>query len=192
MKQHRHLFLAAIAALLLAACGGSKPVASAEPGPDGGSGGASDKRAQVMRLYMEATQARMRGELPKALMLYQQCVKNDPQNGAAMFELAKLYHQGQNYGQAVDYAKQAVDADKKNIWYRFLLADLYRQGDKPEDAIGVYKGILEQWPERYEVHLDLAAAYAYASKPAEAAKAYGDVEKRFGLGEDLVHHAFNT
>ena len=192
MKQHRHIFLAAVTAVLIAACGGAKPIASAEPGPDGGSGGASDKRAQVMRLYMEATQARMRGELPKALMLYQKCVKSDPQNAAAMFELAKLYHQGQNYDQAVDYAKQAIAADKRNIWYRFLLADLYRQGNKPDDAIGVYKGILEQWPERYEMYLDLAAAYAYASKPAEAAKAYGDVEKRFGLGEDLVHHAFNT
>lgn len=194
MQQHRLALFAAIIALIIAACGGAKPVASAEAGPDGGSGTRTDgdKRALVMRLYMEATQARMRGELPKALVLYQQCVKNDPQNAAAMFELAKLYHQGQNYTQAVDYAKQAVAADKSNIWYRFLLADLYRQGSKPEEAIGVYKGILEQWPERYEVYLDLAAAYAYANKPSEAAKAYGDAETRFGLGEGLVHHAFST
>lgn len=192
MKHLRFPLLSLLLALVLAACGGAKPVANAEPDPDGGSRGVSDTRARVMRLYMEATQARMRGELPKALALYQQCLKADPQNGAAAFELAKLYHHGQNHGQAVEYAKQAVAADKKNIWYRFLLADLYRQGNKPDEAIGVYKEILEQWPERYEVHLDLAAAYAYANKPAEAAKAYANVEKRFGLGEDLVHHAFST
>lgn len=179
---------------LLLACGGAKPAASAEPGPDGGVGGRpdGDKRAVVMRLFMEATQARLQGNLPKALALYQQVVKADPQNGAACFELAKLYHQGQSFGQAVAYAKQAVAADKGNIWYRFLLADLYRQGNQPQEAIAVYKGILQQWPDRYEVYLDLAAAHAYAGKPADAAKAYADAEKRFGLGEDLVHHAFNT
>lgn len=181
-----------VAMLLLNACGGSKPMAREEAGAMGAAAQNSDKRAQVMRLFMEATQARLQGNLPKALGLYQQCVKLDPQNSAAYFELAKLYHQGQNYGQAVSYAKQAVAADKSNIWYRFLLADLYRQGNQPQEAIGVYKGILEQWPERYEVYLDLAAAYAYAGKASDAAKAYADVEKRFGLGEDLVHHAFNT
>jgi tetratricopeptide (TPR) repeat protein len=179
---------------LLLACGGAKPVATTEPAPDGGAPGRSnnDKRAQVMRLFMEATQARLQGNLPKALSLYQQCAKADPQNGAAFFELAKLYHQGQNFGQAVSYAKQAVAVEKDNIWYRFLLADLYRQGNQPQDAIGVYKNILEQWPDRYEVYLDLAAAHAYAGKPADAAKAYAEAEKRFGLGEELIHHAFNT
>lgn len=189
----RTLLLGAFVAMLLNACGAAKPAARDEAGPEGATDAqGNDKRAEVMRLFMEATQARLQGNLPKALSLYQRCVKADPQNSAAYFELAKLYHQGQNFGQAVSYAKQAVATDKSNIWYRFLLADLYRQGNQPQEAIDVYKGILEQWPERYEVYLDLAAAYAYAGKPAEAAKAYGDVEKRFGLGEDLVHHAFNT
>ncbi|MBK9175319.1 MAG: tetratricopeptide repeat protein [Flavobacteriales bacterium] len=183
-----------LALSLLTACGGAKPLTSAEPPGERGapSAAANDKRAEVMRLFMEATQARLQGQLPKALGLYQQCLKVDPLNAAAMFELAKLYHQGQNYGSAVSYAKQAVAADKGNIWYRFLLADLYRQGNKPDEAIDVYRGILDQWPERYEVHLDLAAAYAYGGKATEAAKAYAEVEKRFGLGEDLVHHAFST
>jgi tetratricopeptide (TPR) repeat protein len=190
----RNLFLGAVAAMVLGACGGAKPAATAAPGADGGTSAraSGDAREKVMRLFMEATQARLQGNLPKSLALYQQVVKADPQNGAAYFELAKLYHQGQNFSQAVSYARQAIAADKNNIWYRFLLADLHRQGNQPQEAIGVYKGILEQWPERYEVYLDLAAAYAYAGKANEAAKAYADAEKRFGLGEDLVHHAFNT
>lgn len=179
---------------MLLACGGTKPVATTEQGVDGGSGarGDNDKRAEVMRLFMEATQARLQGNLPKALSLYGQCLKADPQNGASYFELAKLYHQGQRFDQAVSHAKQAIAVEKSNIWYRFLLADLYRQDNKPQEAVGVYRGILEQWPERYEVHLDLAAAYAYAGRPADASKAYAEAEKRFGLNEDLVHHAFNT
>ena len=53
--------------LMLVACGGAKPVAHSEPGPDGGtSNSGSDRRAEVMRLFMEATQARLQGQLPKA------------------------------------------------------------------------------------------------------------------------------
>jgi len=185
------LLLLLIPALI--ACGGAKPVAQQEPGPDGGASAAGgDQRAEVMRLFMEATQARLQGQLPKAVALYQRCLKADPKNAASMFELSKLHHQGQDYVQAVEYAKQAVAADKSNIWYRFLLADLYRQGDRPLDAVGVYKGILEQWPERFEVHLDLASAHAFAGKGDDAARAYAEAEKRFGLGEELVHHAFGT
>ncbi|MCB9182499.1 MAG: tetratricopeptide repeat protein [Flavobacteriales bacterium] len=189
----RHILLIAPLAALLASCGGAKPVARDDGGPESAAANAvSDKRAEVMRLFMEATQARLQGQLPMAVQRYQQCLKADPQNAAAMFELAKLYHQLQNYNTAVSYAKQAAATDKENIWYRFLLADLYRQGNKADEAIDVYKGILSQWPERYEVYLDLAAAYAYAGRGADAVKTYADVEKRFGLGEDLVHHGFGT
>lgn len=191
--QLRHFVFVAPLALLLHACGGAKPVAHEAAGQEEASAAAaSDKRAEVMRLFMEATQARLQGQLPLAMQRYQQCLKADPQNAAAMFELSKLYHQLQNYNEAVAYAKQAVANDKENIWYRFLLADLYRQGNKASEAIDVYKGILNQWPERYEVYLDLAAAYAYANRGTDAAKTYADIEKRFGLGEDLIHHAFST
>ena len=89
-----------------------------------------------MRVFMEATQARLSGQGPKAVQLYQQCLRVDPTNSASMFELSKLYHQGQNMPQAVDYAKRAVAADKENIWYRFLLADLYQQADQQRQVRG--------------------------------------------------------
>ena len=56
-------------------------------------------------------------------------------------ELAKLYHQGQNYEQAVGFAKQAVATDKGNIWYRFLLADLYNRVGYGADVFVIRKSI---------------------------------------------------
>lgn len=153
---------------------------------------ADDKRARVMRLFMEATQARLGGQAAKAVQLYHQCLKADPQNAASMFELAKLYHRSQNFTSAVAMAKQAVATDKSNIWYRFLLADLYKQNGQALDAAAVYKGIVEQWPDRYEVYLDMAGAYAYANRSGDAQKVYADMEQRFGLSEELVSHQFNT
>ena len=183
-------------ALLLLSCGGAKPVMDKHPEAGDpevpGRAATADKRAEVMRLFMEATQARLTGHTAKAVQLYLQCLKADPQNAASMFELAKLYHQAQSFPQALDLAKRAVATDKENIWYRFLLADLYRQSNNPNEAVGVYRGIVERWPDRYEVYLDLAEALAFAGKPEEAQKVYVQMESRFGLSEEIIAHQFNT
>ncbi|MEZ4789722.1 MAG: tetratricopeptide repeat protein [Flavobacteriales bacterium] len=160
--------------------------------PSAATNAPGDKRAQVMRVFMEATQARLGGQIPKAVQLYQQCLKLDPTNGAAHFELAKLYHQGQNFPAAVDHAKRAVAADKENIWYRFLLADLYAQNEQPGEAATVYRDVLAKWPDRYEVYFDLANMLAYAGKVDEAIKVFDDQEKRFGLSEELIMHEFSV
>ena len=194
---HRILHIPALlAALLLVSCGGAKPLTDKHPevgDPEvPGRDVTADKRAEVMRLFMDATQARLAGHTTKAVQLYQQCLKADPQNAASMFELAKLYHQAQSFPQALDLAKRAVATDKENIWYRFLLADLYRQSNNPNEAVGVYRGILERWPDRYEVYLNLAEALAFAGKPEEAQKVYVQMESRFGLSEEIIAHQFNT
>ncbi len=172
----------------LMACGGGKATTRTEV-PGGGP--SSDRRAEVMALFMDATRARLGGQLPQAVQLYQQCLKLDPSNGAAHFELAKLYHQAQQYDPAVDHAKRAVAVDKENIWYHFLLADLYEQGNRPADAAAVYKEVLARWPERYEVYFDLANALAYSGKLTEAQKVYADMEQRFGLTDEVIAEQFN-
>jgi tetratricopeptide (TPR) repeat protein len=190
MNDQRLPLLALCALLLLGACGGAKPVASTPPAGDVPPAATTDKRAEVMRLFMEATQARLSGQGPKAVQLYQQCLRVDPTNSASMFELSKLYHQGQNMPQAVDYAKRAVAADKENIWYRFLLADLYQQDQRTSDAIEVYRGIIQQWPDRYEVYFDLANSLAFSGRVNEAIKVYNDLEARIGLSDELVMQQF--
>jgi tetratricopeptide (TPR) repeat protein len=172
-------------ALLLGACGGSRRM-PATAHPDTSEAPPTDRRAEVMRLFMEGTQARLGGQPAKAVAAFEQCLKLDPANGAAHFELGKLYHQGQDFPKAVDHARSAVAADKANIWYRFLLADLHQQNQQVDEAIDVYRGIVDQWPDRYEVYFDLANSLAYTGKVAEAMKVYGQLEARIGLNAELV------
>ncbi len=180
--------------LLMSACGGAKPVAakgSVEGDPDARMAMLDqDKRAQTMRLFMEATQARLAGQPDKAIPLFHQCLRSDPTNAAAHFELAKLYHQGQNFPMALDHARQAANKGKDVIWYRFLLADLHQQNLQHNEAIAVYRGIINKWPERHEVYFDLANTLAYTDQVGEAVKVYADMEKRFGLSEEIIMHQF--
>lgn len=185
----------ALCGLLFAGCGGAKPAASepmaAEPEMVRSMRPPSDKRAEVMRLFMEATQARLGGQLAKAAQLYQQCLKVDPTNSASMFELAKLAHQAQNFPQAVELAKRAASTDKENIWYRFLLADLYGQNRQFGDAANVYREVLAKWPERSEVYYDLANVLAQDGRVDEAIKVLADLEERMGPDPDLMMQQFS-
>lgn len=188
-------FFALLLSTLLIACGGTKQTVEKPPAgvdPESGAPAATgtDKRAETMRYFMEATQARLSGQIPKAVQLYRECLKLDPTNGAALFELAKLYHQGQDFPSALDHAKRAVAADKENIWYRFLLADLYSQNRQTNEAAAVYREVLAKWPDRYEVYFDLANMLAFSGKVDEAIKVYNDQEQRFGLSEELIMQEF--
>jgi tetratricopeptide (TPR) repeat protein len=188
----RTLWLSALL-LVLSACGGSKGVADVDPAgtmaPRSTDG--KTKQAQVMALFMDANRARLAGEVPKAISLFEQCLKVDPTNSASQFELAKLYHMAQDWPRAVDMARKAVNNDPENIWYRFLLADLYAENQRFSEASEVYKGIVKKWPERHDVHFSLARTLALAGRNAEAAQVYRDLEQRIGLGEELVANEFD-
>ena len=180
---------------VLMACGGAKPVAERPRDPEGGEAahGATGKgkRALVMRLFMEANQARLRGELPKAIQLFEATLKEDPLNAASMFELSKLYNQAQAGPQALALAKRAVATDKENIWYRFLLADLQLQDRDLSGASKTYQDILARWPDRYEVYFGLSNTLAEQKRIGEARQVYRDLEKRIGSNEELVMREYD-
>ncbi|MBL0045959.1 MAG: hypothetical protein IPP33_16640 [Flavobacteriales bacterium] len=101
-----------------------------------------------MRLFAAANQARLKGEIPKALQLFEATLKEDPLNAASMFELAKLYNQAQAPLEALAMAKRSVATDKENIWYRFLLADPGMQNQDLAGATKAYQEIVAKWPDR--------------------------------------------
>jgi tetratricopeptide (TPR) repeat protein len=177
---------------VLASCGGTKPMAgSPVPAETEGVAPMDDRQATEMRLFMDATNAKLQGDPGKAVQLYQAALKVDPSNAAAMFELAKLLHQSQRGNEALAYAKKAVATDKENIWYRFLLADLSTQLGDLSGAAKTYQGILDQWPDRYEVYFGLADILAKQGKIAEARKVYSDLQKRTGPSDELVMREYD-
>src|SRR5690606_10635349 len=150
-----------------------------------------DKRAQVMRLFMDATNARLQGDPGKAMQLYRAVLKVDASNAASLFELAKLYHQGQQGDEALAHAKKAVLADPANIWYRFMVAEPSGQlGDLP-GAAKAYQGILDRWPERYEVYFGLADVLSRQGKIEDAQQVYRDLREQFGTTEELVMREYD-
>jgi tetratricopeptide (TPR) repeat protein len=187
------LALGQLVLCVLVSCGGTRSVSETISPNEAGElplAPVHGKRAQITAIFLDATKARLAGELPKAAQLYEACLKLDPQNAAAMFELSKLYHAGGSPARALELAKAAQRAQPDNIWYRFLLADLYLQADRISDAVAVYRDVLVRWPDRYEVYFQLAGALGYAQKVDEARQVYRDLEARIGSNEEIVMHEF--
>lgn len=193
MRFPARLLLLLLGATFLAACSSNKPVVDQGHAPpvERTVDGAKDKRAVVMNLFMEATEARLKGDLSRAVQFYQATLKEDPQNAASMFELAKLYHQAQQGNEALAMAKKAVATDKNNIWYHFLLADLSTQLNDLPGATKAYQDIVARWPERYEVYFGLANVLAAQGKITEAQQVYRDLEQRFGPSEELMMREYD-
>lgn len=174
---------------LLAACGGTKSTAVVKgdhPTEVADNANAGTANEEVTKVFMAATRARLIGDLPSAAKLFEECLRKDPQNHAAMFELGKLLHAAQQPERALDLAKKAATLDKENVWYQFLLADLYQQTNQPAEAAKVYRTITQKWPENHETWMDLAHTLAYLGKVEEAQQVFRDLEKRIGTSEELV------
>lgn len=193
MKNLLILLLCGTATVLTTGCSTPKEAVAHEADPlsERSLNAPADHRAEVMAVFMDATKARLSGNITEATVLFEKCLKLSPGNGAAMFELSKLYHMQQRAEPAIAMAEKATAADKDNIWYRFLLADLYLQHGRTDAAAGVYRAILKKWPERMEVYFDLANALAYSGKVNEARQVYRDLEQKFGRSQELVMEEFS-
>lgn len=191
MMTRTRSFPALLLLLVLAACGSARSIVG--DGTEERPGGTSpkDQRALETQLFLDATSARLQGDPSKAVQLYQAALKVDPDNGAAWFELAKLYSQAQQTDDALTFAKKAVAADAGNIWYRFLLADLNTQKGDLSAATRTYQGIINDWPDRYEIYYGLADVLARQGKVKEAQQVYTDLEKKIGTSEELVTRQYD-
>ncbi len=180
-----------LALFLFAACSPQKTVVEG-PRPTNAPSSVGRSDSKVMALFMSASQARILGEGSKAIHLFEEVLKVDPENAAAMFELSKLYNGDQRLEPAVELAEKAAAIDPGNIWYQFLLADLYKQGGQLANAVKVYDRVLDRWPGRYDVYLSKAELLAYMGKQAEADKVFDEIQEQFGWSDELLYQRYTT
>ncbi len=176
----KHLLYTTLAILMLV----SSPL-SAQNDKSGKKKISASDRTKVDAMYVDASRAKIKGNLDEAASLYVECIKIDAANDAAMYELAGIYNEQKRYSDAVFFAKSAAELNKKNIWYQLLLARLYEKTKAYPEAIGVYNQIIKTYPERTEYQFDLASTYLFSGKVNEAIKIYDKIENIIGINPDV-------
>ena len=177
------------ASLLLIGCKSSKQ----QGGSRGGESGEVEPEqlrpevdTRFQEVFFQAQLEKAKGNTEKAFELFQQCIKMEPKNAAAHYEVGKTELSTlNNAAGALDHAKVCVALDAQNPWYQQLLAQSYAALAKYEAAIKAYQEVVRLSPDNYEMLYELATTQLYANKKQDAIATYNMLESKTGVYEEL-------
>ena len=133
--------------------------------------------------FFEAIREKMKGNIQKSLMYYNECLKIDPTSAVTMYEMAHIYYNVKDFARAQGLLERAVQINTENIWYKLLLAEVYQNNKLLENAIGIYEELVKKYPENEEYIYGLAQLYQNAGFSEKAIETYDQLEKKIGLNE---------
>ena len=135
----------------------------------------SNSREQFETLFHEGLSEKMLGHYDRAILLFEQCLTAEPNNGAVHFALSDLYKIQGNAPKAVQHGTSAYNSDNTNKWYALNLAQLYF-------AVGDYKNSTTYFDIAItEEEQNLELKYQYA----EALIVSGQYEKAIAVIDDI-------
>ncbi len=149
----------------------------------------SKKDAELKAYFIEAASEEAKGNIDKALVLYEKCLSLDSDNHAVHFELSKVYAQMSELSKSLNHAEQAIEGDPKNIWYLKQAAGLYSYASQFEQAANYYKQVvdIDDSPENL---LDYVNALVRAGKNEDAIAALLEIEKKVGTNPEIVNQKY--
>lgn len=145
-----------------------------------------EDRTNLIYNFMNANKEKMLGNDDKAMELFSQCLRIDPKNDAAMYELAQLYANKKKYNDAINFARNASNINPKNEWYKLLLAEIYQRTNKWSDAVAIYESLTKDFPGRIDYYFQWAQSLLFAGKAAEAIKVYDKIEQDIGMDKEIT------
>jgi len=138
------------------------------------------------RIFIDAQRMKMLGQYQGAIDLYEESIRLDPANSAAMFELARLYYASKQDDKALTNIAQAVKLNPNNIWYNLVYAQVLVANNEDKTAITVYDKILDLEPREISYYYDKAQLYERTAQYNEAIAEYDHIEEVFGMDEYLI------
>jgi tetratricopeptide (TPR) repeat protein len=142
-----------------------------------------DQQRKFDYFFFEANREKMKGNIEKTVMYYNECLKIDPTSGATLFELANIYAASNALPKAQGFLERAVTIYPNNVWYKLLLAELYQRNSLGEQAIKIYEELVGGAEKREEFLYGLAQLYHRNGFPERAIETYDKLEKEIGLNE---------
>ena len=107
-----------------------------------------------------AQQHAQRGEVKKAIDIYEQISKVMPADLESRAQLAALYSRRNQHDKAIEVWEALLEADPENTKYQDGLVDTYQDADKTTEALELAQQYIETDPESSVHHIRLAKLYA--------------------------------
>lgn len=135
--------------------------------------------------YINACNARMKGNVNEALKLFNECLVLDPTSVPVKYELAIVNKILGVNDVALAFAKECAAADPKNEWYQIILVECYRTLKLYNNSVKIQENLVKSFPNNTEFKENLAIEYTYIGQYQKAYHLYNDLEKQFGINEQL-------
>ena len=126
-----------------------------------------------------AQQHARRGEVKKAIDIYEQIAKVMPEDLESRAQLAALYSRRNQHDKAIDIWEVLLEADPENTKYQDGLVDAYQDADKTTEAVELAQQYIETDPESSVNQSRLAKLYAANDQVDAAIDTY---KKAIALG----------
>ncbi len=120
-----------------------------------------------------------------AITSFLSCIRTDPSNAGALYELAGIYYLQKKDKNAIPLIEKAIKLEPDNAWYQLLYANLLINENKYKDATSVYEKLAKAHPEDIEYLFNWAQGCLYMGKYADAIDVYNIVEEKTGISEDI-------
>lgn len=193
------------ASLFLPACAGSKTAQKADPDNPDGIGAPSslvergkrdgrkagkdldEKDQQVLEItFIEGVRARQLGNEELAVARFAEVLDMDPNNGPALYELARLAFEAGDVPGALPLAVKASELEPDNYYIVEMAADMLTLTGQFEAAAAACMRLTELRPNQPEPYFRLAYTQQQSGDLKGALDAYGEVETRFGPEPSLL------
>ncbi len=135
--------------------------------------------------FFEALKEKHLENYDDALVLFEKCIKIDPNAAAPYYEAAKIYKKlSQNY-QALEYSLKAYKLDEGNETYAHLCARMLSKQKKYYQAKDIYKTLIKTNRKREIYFYELADVNILSSDFKGAIKVYDELERIIGINKML-------
>lgn len=174
----------------LSACGsGSSAQKSAGTTPAFSTGAKNNRgvdSVEVARLYIDACKFLALEDYNTAVQTFEQVLQMDPNNAPTYYQLAKIYIDHGQVGDALTYSDRAANLAPQNKDFAILQAGILNYSGQFLKAADVYLSLIAKGLSDINTYYQLAACYEKANNKQKAINTLLDLHKQFGIEEDLA------
>ncbi|WP_214072080.1 tetratricopeptide repeat protein [Mucilaginibacter sp. dw_454] len=140
----------------------------------------------VENLFFSALKEKTVDNNAGAADIFNKILVLDPQNDAALYELANIKKKENKFTEAQPLLEKAVTIKPDNEWYWSSLADIYEKANQIDKLENVFTQLIRLNPDKVDYYYDQGNAYFIQGRYDEALKLYDQVEQITGPNDDLI------
>lgn len=132
--------------------------------------GPSAAARSIQDKFCAAVQAEEAGEKQRAIALYEEILRIDPEYAAAYINLGTLQFHLREFSSAERLYRRATEADPAYVLAYFDLGNVLDELERLDESIAAYRKAVDLSPRYADAHYNLALAYERVSRPRAALK----------------------